>query len=150
VRWTDGEAVVEIAPFPAERRCEITVAAVSAGNELPPGSITIEITGTGTTGAMLPAWAEELRLVSPHGWAPGDLRCLGALVMGLSVGGKTVDLTDACFAEGFHPAEWVEARTARWTDGDAVVMVAPAPVERWCEVEIAAVCGSSDAAAKAA
>ena len=150
VRWTNGEAVVAIMPRPVGRWCEIEVAAVTEESDLPFNSFTIEIGMAGMVGVMVPAESGELRLVSPFGWVAGDLRRLGALVVGMSIGGNVVDLSGACFAEGFHAEETRGARTARWTDGDAVVVIEAHPVPRWCEIEIALVSGSSGAEAKAA
>ena len=150
VRWTNGEAAVAIAPKPAARWCEIEVAAIIAETAPPSIAFTFEIAVPGRAGFVLPAGADELRLVSNSGPMPGDARCLGALVTLLAIGGDELDLADACFAEGFYAEEDRGDRMVRWTDGDAIVMVEARPVERWCEIEIAAVGGTSGAATKIA
>ena len=139
VRWTNGDAVVVFEPdgSGAEGRwCEITVASVVEPEKAGLAPLPVAIRAAGTTRVLVPAGATALRLVSGHGWAPGDCRRLGALLNGLMVGGEIFDLADDRLATGFHQPETHGLRTVRWTDGDAMVPIEASAAERWCEIEV--------------
>jgi hypothetical protein len=107
----------------------------------PDGIIAPRVEGTALRFA-LPPGTTEVRLVSRHTVAPGDVRRLGIAITALSLDGAPVSLADPRLAEGWHTPESIW----RWTDGNALLRVAGAklleiaiaPVAPWRRVPLAA------------
>ncbi len=138
VRWTDGRAVVALPEAAADRVVEVQVAAVATNCEIAhPVSLTLD--AAGTFRIVVPAGTAALHLISTAGHADEDLRSLGALVTGLSIDGVCLDLADERLGCGFHAVELHDGTRVRWTDGHAVISLAPGATDGVVEVSVAAV-----------
>jgi hypothetical protein len=109
--------------------------AAELGHRVPrPYRISLETSGR--TRAVIPAGVAELRLLSGAQHVAGDRRRLGALVTGVGLDGRAIDLTDRCLSRGFHPPERHGTACVRWTNGEAVVRIDPAAHRRVVQVDV--------------
>jgi hypothetical protein len=104
---------------------------------IPPCAQPITIAEGEITRGVIPAGVGELHLLCQSGRAPGDARLLGALIVDLRLDGTSIDLTDRALARGFHEVERHGANLARWTNGEAVLRLAPTLFERHVEIRVA-------------
>ncbi len=92
--------------------------------------------------------ARIARLVSGVTQAPGDLRRLGAVILGLSIGGKAIPLDGPRVRSGFHATERHGDMCWRWTDGEGVLVLHPKWTGKTLTVTVAA-CAAPDGRASA-
>ena len=80
--------------------------------------------GSGLHHITVPDGASAVRLLTGNGYAPRDVRRLGAAVSRIAIDGSEVALDDPRLAAGWHRAEgaW------RWTDGAGLVLTSGARV----------------------
>ncbi|MDA8252064.1 MAG: Hint domain-containing protein [Rhodospirillales bacterium] len=63
-----------------------------------------------------------------------DRRCLGIALTGIALDGHAIALASPALAGGFHPVERDGATEWRWTEGDAVLRLAPSQHARTLEL----------------
>ena len=105
---------------------------------IPPGAVTLPL-AVGANRFPIAPGVGTLNLVSSFGKSGTDQRWLGALVTSLAIDGAAVELTDGRLSVGWNELERHNGRKVRWTSGEAVVTLDPAPIERMFEIEVAAI-----------
>jgi hypothetical protein len=126
---------VEAGPALAAARAHLAACAAAMGRALPAFQ-RVDLDRTGLTHALVPAGAERVHLCSPCRVPAGERRRLGVAIGALTLGGKAVALDDCCLADGFHAPEQSAEGTWRWTDGEAVLRLAPAGRARVLTVRV--------------
>jgi hypothetical protein len=126
---------VEAGPALDSIRAALALRAESFGYQ-PPRTHKLTLSDNELTTAVIPEGIEEIHLLCASGRVPGDARMLGALIHGLQLDGVDLPLNDAALDRGFHPVEQHGAHPVRWSTGDAVLRVSPAPLPRVLEVRV--------------
>ncbi len=93
-----------------------------------PGQIRLEF--------KVPPRTTTLRLLSRRAQPEGDGRRLGVAITGLQLGLAAVALDSPGLVRGFHQIEQRDGLSWRWTDGEALMIVPPCPVEQILSVKI--------------
>ncbi len=135
----------EHGPALAWVRSRLAERAVALGIALPI-SQRVQLTTPGVTKALIPSGVAALHLCSTALRPPGDHRSLGALITSLHLDGRPIDLFDPCLTSGFHTIEQHEAQIVRWTNGEAIITLAPAAAERILDIRVATLLGLGQAA----
>ncbi len=79
---------------------------------------------------LVPPRTTTIRLSSQSVQPPGDPRHLGVAIFRLSIDEVSIPLESPALVRGFHQAESGEGRAWRWTDGDALLIIAPRAAEQ--------------------
>jgi Hint domain len=104
---------------------------------------TVWLENTGRHSTVVPAGAPGLvRLASVSAKAPGDQRRLGAAITALTVNGVELALHDERLALGFHGLE--STGTLGWTDGQALLDLGHAEIDRAVTIEVNVVAAEQD------
>ncbi len=114
-------------PIVARLRARLADIAVELGHP-PRVEQVIEVSTVGFHRALLQRHVTTVRLVSPTFYVEGDERRLGVAIGEIQIDGKVVPFEDLRLQQGFHDIE--HNRTMRWTDGEAFLILDPAPFER--------------------
>ncbi len=84
----------------------------------------------------IPSHAHWIRVFTPALLPPGqggtetEQRRFGIAIIALSIGARVIALENSALASGFYPIEGDAPRKWRWTDGNGLIMLDPAPQER--------------------
>jgi hypothetical protein len=125
--------LVERGPVLASVRAHLAARAAALGLS-PAATLEIAVTAPGRLRRIVPPGVTRANIVSGSGHAAGDRRRLGALLAAVRL--DDAALPAICFASGFHAPESHDGRAVRWTDGDAVLTLPPAPSPRVLDVEV--------------
>ncbi len=120
-------------------RRRLAARAVEIGMPLP-AALDLDVSLPGATTIMVPAGTSRVHLVSRNRVPDGERRRLGALIACVHLDGESLPLDSGCLAAGFHG---LEAGT-RWTNGEGVLLLAPAASSRRLDVFVAAVVRSGE------
>ncbi len=136
---------IEHGPALTALRTCLAARAVTLGFTLPV-SHPVMLTNPGVTRATIPPGVEAVHLCSSADRIPGDHRTLGALITSLHLEGTPIALFALCLTSGFHAVEQHGGQIVRWTNGEAVLMLAPNTGERTLEIGVATLLGLQQAA----
>lgn len=114
-------------------RARLSAIAVELGHP-PEIQQRVEVRSAGFHRALLEPNVTVVRLQSPTFMAGGDARQLGVAVVEVQVDGAVVPLTDLRLQQGFHDIDG----GLRWTDGDAYIVLDPAPHPRVLRLRVVA------------
>ena len=113
----------------------------------PQPELVLPLTGAGAFDILVPPGTPRIRLASPAAFVAGDRRKLGALVVALTLDTQPVSLSDPSFLLGFHRLECHDGTDVRWTNGDALLVLGPAPRPRRLSIRVAALAAEQAKAA---
>ncbi len=135
----------ELGPALTALRTRLATRAVALGFTLTVSHL-VTLTTPGVTRANIPSGVEAVHLCSSAERIPGDHRTLGALITSLHLDGAPIALFDPRLISGFHAVEQHGAQIVRWTNGEAVLMLAPSAGERMLDIGVATLLGMRQAA----
>jgi hypothetical protein len=126
-------------------RQSLATRAEALGFTLPVAHL-VALTTPGVTRATVPPGVEAVHFCSTAESTPEDHRTLGALITHVQLDGEPIALFDPCLTSGFHAVEQHGAHIVRWTNGEAVLTLAPSARERVLDIGIATLLGLRQAA----
>jgi T5SS/PEP-CTERM-associated repeat protein len=101
-----------------------------------PATHRIALDQVGLIRAVVPAGVTEVHMHSPVGYAMGDYRPLGALLLSLALDGRPIGLGHPRLLRGWHGIERHDGQVVRWTNGEAAITLDRADVDQVIEIRV--------------
>ncbi len=120
----------------SEKPAEIVALRAYAGQTELPLVAAEPIPGGAELRFSVPARTAALRLISPPFRAEGDYRQLGVALVRLAVEESEIGLDNPGLVRGFYPLERNDDTEWRWTDGEALLLLPPRPIQQTLDVRI--------------